>query len=606
MQRLVRVVLITLAVGLLTVGVAGCPAQMQPAKGDKDKTIIAPKDADKAKGFDKDGVVAKDGGVLKYKGFAKDKGATTDGIIEKPSSADKAKSADGPKKIAKETKPLTVVKKVIPVPPSVEPAPSVVNHGVEVFYGTNRKPRGQDEDPREQMRHEILRDYFFTSLGWIVSLKLFLVCCGPPGYIRFASWLSARGNLALAALLVAGLGAVAWFTEEWWAKPQTWFLAVLAAGSALLFLGVWYGARTIGRLAQLSTTVKAASVAVLWSAGWLGTWAAVAWHNAAQKLDDEGPEIVYTCNFADALEYGICRVSMPPQRKPGQIKVPSGTIIREELDKEEHFFFLALPQRFEPARRTEFFQEVQLRVHHAGNPHLEAFVYIHGFNNNFREVAFRAAALKTDLNFPGPALFFSWPARGHVEDYAADEEAVDYSHEFFEQFLQEVAEQSGAQRIYLIAHSMGNRAMAQTLINLQRRHWDKLDRFPRVVLAAPDINRQSFLLKFVPDLLRLRVPITLYASDHDRALKTSRTIHKNARAGMAGADMVPSHTPFLETIDVSPIQAGFLGHDYAFSTRPVLDDLASIWKKNPLPIGQRLKPATTEAHEPYWILKGSP
>ena len=52
------------------------------------------------------------------------------------------------------------------------------------------------------------------------------------------------------------------------------------------------------------------------------------------------------------------------------------------------------------------------------------FVLIHGFNVSFAEAAIRAAQLGYDLKVPGEMAFFSWPSRGGVLDYSADEATI--------------------------------------------------------------------------------------------------------------------------------------------------------------------------------------
>ena len=53
--------------------------------------------------------------------------------------------------------------------------------------------------------------------------------------------------------------------------------------------------------------------------------------------------------------------------------------------------------------------------------------------------------------------FYSWPSQGTLQGYPADEASIDASQGVITELLIDVAQRSGASRVHLIAHSMGNR-----------------------------------------------------------------------------------------------------------------------------------------------------
>jgi esterase/lipase superfamily enzyme len=97
----------------------------------------------------------------------------------------------------------------------------------------------------------------------------------------------------------------------------------------------------------------------------------------------------------------------------------------------------------------------------AGKEVKQALVFIHGFNVSFEDAARRTAQLMYDLKFKGAPIFYSWPSQRAFLDYAVDETNVEWTVPHLEQFLHEIAANSGAEKIYLIAHSMGNRCLAK-------------------------------------------------------------------------------------------------------------------------------------------------
>jgi len=58
-------------------------------------------------------------------------------------------------------------------------------------------------------------------------------------------------------------------------------------------------------------------------------------------------------------------------------------------------------------------------------PH--ALLFIHGYNVDFEGAAIRAAQIGCDLKVPGVTAFFSWPSRGSLVSYPADEATIEAS-----------------------------------------------------------------------------------------------------------------------------------------------------------------------------------
>ena len=60
----------------------------------------------------------------------------------------------------------------------------------------------------------------------------------------------------------------------------------------------------------------------------------------------------------------------------------------------------------------------------------KAFVFVHGFNNNFQELLFRLAQLQADMKIDGIPILFSWPSQGRVAAYETDKELASYSRDY--------------------------------------------------------------------------------------------------------------------------------------------------------------------------------
>ena len=142
-----------------------------------------------------------------------------------------------------------------------------------------------------------------------------------------------------------------------------------------------------------------------------------------------------------------------------------------------------------------------------------AVVFIHGYRVTFEEAALRAAQIGIDLSIKGVMAFFSWPSKGTVMGYLADEASIEASEAAITEFLTGFAERSNAKAIHIIAHSMGNRALLRAVDRMgamaQRESGVKFD---QIILAAPDVDVSIFrqLSKAYADLARRT---TLYISE---------------------------------------------------------------------------------------------
>jgi esterase/lipase superfamily enzyme len=270
------------------------------------------------------------------------------------------------------------------------------------------------------------------------------------------------------------------------------------------------------------------------------------------------------------LHLGECEVSIPKTHKTGKLESPS--ILRFEFrhNPEKHIVLTNTTS----LAQEKFFESVSSAVQRSETR--EAFVFIHGYNVSFEDAARRTGQMAFDLDFIGAPMFYSWPSNGRIASYIKDETNIIWTAPHFEQFLSLVAQYSGARRIHIIAHSMGNRAVCESLRNLSLNPQSNL-RFSHLILAAPDIDAETFA-ELAGMLRRITDRITLYESARDKALQASKKIHGYSRAGEPLLII-----PGLDTIDASLIDTDFLGHSYFSDSRPLLSDIYSILYKDELP-----------------------
>lgn len=230
----------------------------------------------------------------------------------------------------------------------------------------------------------------------------------------------------------------------------------------------------------------------------------------------------------------------------------------------------------------------------------DALFFLHGFNVSFEEAAIRAAQLGCDLAVPGATAFFSWPSRGNVVAYPADEASIEASERAITDFLVDFATRSGAAKIHVIAHSMGNRGLLRALQRIAATAETRGKvKFGQIFLAAPDVDRDLFL-----DLARLYPEhserTTLYASNGDLPVVLSAELHGAPRAGYFTPYTV---APGVDTIAVPDFNLDLLGHSYFAQAKALLHDMFDLMRNNETPAKrQRISPAT-QGGETFWNLR---
>lgn len=266
------------------------------------------------------------------------------------------------------------------------------------------------------------------------------------------------------------------------------------------------------------------------------------------------------------LVRGICEVTVPDSHDRGELERPSILRLEFHENQDDHIVLTSATE----LSASDFRRRLQQTV--AGSPNQDMLLFIHGYNVDFESAVHRTAQIAVDLPFEGVPVCYSWPSQAKLLGYTVDANNADWTAKHLKQFLLELAEQSGARSINVVAHSMGNRAMTAAMQQLQlgRPETDP-PLFDRVVLAAPDVDADRFRREFAPALRQLAQQITLYASSDDRALQASRAVHGHPRAGDSRPTLVIA--PGIETIDVSGIDLSLLGHSYYGDTEPVLRDL---------------------------------
>ena len=315
---------------------------------------------------------------------------------------------------------------------------------------------------------------------------------------------------------------------------------------------------------------------------------------AQASSDSSSSDAVLTFGPARGqLVYGVAEVSIPDDARMGHISRPRWWKLEFHADPNKHLVVhtaqLLSAEAFAARAKTTL----------AGAAKKEVLVFVHGFKVAFQDALTGAAQLAYDLHFEGLAALYSWPSEGALARYTVDEGNVIWSRPHFVQFLSLLREQTGADAVHLVAHSMGNRLLLDALAALPRPPAAAAP-LREVVFAAPDVDAATF--KEQMSSLRSKAQrFTLYASSQDKALMLSQTVHRYARAGQSGLDLVLAQT--IDTVDATAVDTSLLGHSYHAENRSVLSDLFTLIRHGHTPKDRGLREFNRYGM-PYWALRG--
>lgn len=211
------------------------------------------------------------------------------------------------------------------------------------------------------------------------------------------------------------------------------------------------------------------------------------------------------------LAFGRLDVTVPLNHKAGELELPSSG----PGDPAKHFTVTQI-QKLDLA---PVLADVRREIRSRPASQRDVLVFVHGYNTNFADAAYRFAQIVYDSGFKGVAVLFTWPSRGELLAYPYDRESAFYSRDFLELNLRAIARDLGPTKMDILAHSMGTMLTLETLRQAAiRGDGDFGGKLRDVILAAPDVDLDVFRTQ----MREIRRPVTVFVSADDRALDFSR------------------------------------------------------------------------------------
>ncbi|AHD02641.1 alpha/beta hydrolase [Leisingera methylohalidivorans] len=240
------------------------------------------------------------------------------------------------------------------------------------------------------------------------------------------------------------------------------------------------------------------------------------------------PDGTFGPTRTDAVSLLELTVSIPPDHKPGSLKfgyakpdpITEFTMAGRKTFKTEAAFSARLQQELARFPRKE----------------REVTVFVHGFNSTQAETAFRAAQLSHDINLPGATVIYSWPSKGRPLGYAYDGDSVLFARDGLEALLRKLRA-SAAERIVVVAHSMGGLLTMETLrqMEIKTPGWTTQN-LGGVILMSPDLDVDVFKSQ-IRRFKQVPQPFLIFVSRKDNVLTLSQHLRGlNGRERLGNLD----------------------------------------------------------------------
>jgi esterase/lipase superfamily enzyme len=324
-----------------------------------------------------------------------------------------------------------------------------------------------------------------------------------------------------------------------------------------------------------------------------------------RAVQPNAQRLAFGSDRARKLQLGMAEITVPKVHevpnveRPWVVKIPyfDVTLYAQAEDPKQHFTV----KEIKALTKEELLAQVKERLKSSTLFKDQALVFVHGYNTSFDNALYRTAQIAYDLDFDGAPFLYSWPSGGAVASYTYDRESAQAAEPYLREFLDMVVKETGAKKVSIIAHSMGNQPVMEVLRDMRNAAPEGVV-ISQVILAAPDVDADAFS-NMANAIKGLADNVTLYVAANDRALIVSRNFWGSYRAG----DVPPAGPlilPGIDTIDVTAASTDTfaINHSGYAANNVLLKDIAELLRTGLRPPEMRaLKPGKiTVGGGDYW------
>jgi pimeloyl-ACP methyl ester carboxylesterase len=265
----------------------------------------------------------------------------------------------------------------------------------------------------------------------------------------------------------------------------------------------------------------------------------------------------------------------------------------------------SLPISYKFGRHNHFTEREMLDLSRHRAHDRKAMLFCHGYNYTFTDALRAAARLKSVAGPTSPMFVQSWPSWGGFFGwlgYVHDIGQIDFATRLLRRQIVNLLQSSDIDRLQIIGHSMGSRAIIAALDAIfQSADRDLLKRISHLVLAAPDLDQEVMDRDYLPIVDYAGIRTLVYVSNKDKAMWWSELVNGNPRVGSTDAQLYVREQ--IATVNVTDVDTSLWGHSAIFDSQRIASDLYYFLNRE-MPVEQRfgLRPMSFEGR-PYWHLE---
>lgn len=173
------------------------------------------------------------------------------------------------------------------------------------------------------------------------------------------------------------------------------------------------------------------------------------------------------------------------------------------------------------APTERFLASLEPHYAHGGR---RVLLFVHGYNTSFAEAAATLACMHHHQGRRGAAVLFSWPAGTEVLRYLHEQDLARVSTNALARLISQLSGAGKVERIDVVVNSTGGSMLMRALHQLEDtvgRDGMAAFKLHNVVLAAPDVDLESFVASDLDLLAASTHHTVVYSNREDRALGLS-------------------------------------------------------------------------------------
>jgi esterase/lipase superfamily enzyme len=302
--------------------------------------------------------------------------------------------------------------------------------------------------------------------------------------------------------------------------------------------------------------------------------------NRRLECKDKSLEECFGNQREEKLKFGFFDTGIEPTLGIGMIINPTDWFQNKEIQLKQ----------VQPLDRNEFISLIRQQVE--ASPLRSILINVNGFRERFPSALRKTAFLSHVLDIDSPVLVFDWPGDqgSTLRGYRRAQGIAGESGAELASTLALVIRQVEPGRLWLVANSMGGQVVVHAFHILYRDadFADLETEIEKVVLTAPDVDKEEFNNQLKREIASLSRNLTAYVSSNDRALLISRILNRGRRFGESTLnpqnpeqleaaaqifELVEPDEELVTLVDVTPVNRTRNFHNFSLETPQFFDDL---------------------------------